>query len=1404
MAAIVDNLRNGARRFSFIILTILVMGGFFAYYFFVVVQNNEQLMVARHYRGLFSMANSISNKADDYRNKNANNFLTKITNSDPISEEERSVYQDVNNNFIKSQWIAAIQNQFQMALVDTLPADDSLINHTGDLVFKNDWNFIYYTNKGTATYKAADFIKPLLRQDLFDEYIVVCDGHLIYQDRKINLEKSDLDQLSSASKIDVDTVKNISYVKTNQLIEVEIGGQRYKLFIQPFQDGKQHNWVIGGLMTTNEYNLTRTHISGNYLLALIFGIIIVILCLPFLKVYLMNSKETFSTEDIIYSFVSFSLIGGLLSIGIWNFYSFRIIDKSQTDDNLSRLSASITNSFVSEVDSAFNLMTAIDNAFNMDSALAMKGDCVFSGASNGDSKLLLSTYPFFKNIAWVDKSGNQTKRWTRDKIIPPKTSVKERNYFNKINDDQGWIKDTLKNQFYVDEITSWNTGEKLAVVSKKHIRHISTKMFVPDLTKVVNLSSVFKSVIDPIIPQGYGFALVSTNGKVLFHSNSSIDGNENIIDELENPVQISEAIRSRNIVYADDNYMGHDQRLMTRPIPNMPFSLITFYNKEEASNKNIQIISTSTLLNFINFTIIMLVVVFLLMFSQQTSKLRRRRLNLSVLFPKRENASEYLSLILFQIYCVILVFAFNDPDDELLMFGIVLLSSISIVNLSFYLLSIRPKTQKLYYGLNSNNVKLTFFNMIKLFVSSLMSIEGENQLSRRTRRHLVKRLFLLYLPLFISTIVLIGIFFSIQSMLQFPYELWLFAGALIAGIFLVGFTYKYIRQIKRFGFQIRYMSFQAGFVVATAIAPSVIFYQTTYLEESKLENKHLMLNLCQELTEKSKTGNKNDVDKEFDYTNNKFGFTSFYTQPVADTVFSASDSLQKLFALQNKLNKKKNAADQLYSDFRPMFSKYSIVTNDKISDHSADQNFMWNYNDVTKVLQFFYFDFRNGTGLKNRGIIISSMIQPLQKFNEIAENPTTDTLLFYLFLFVATCLWIRFIFSYLSRICFPKISYSEFTSTEATHLAVSTSHKENVFIVGLPKSGKASVLSGFPGEKIFNIEFTEIGLKTWDERIAKLETFLETASADKDAVKPIVLVRHFEYNLTSKDDNTIKLKLLEKILYCHYVRMVVLSTIHPMEFFNDAQDGENTWDKDVKNRWINLMSNFYTSYFPINNDSEFPVLNQNSKMDFESERSLKRVNENIKTSLGRFVMRECGHGSFLRGLRYEILLSLTNEEIATNNHEDVVIRITNLANVYFMSLWLSLNANEKRVLFDLAEDLLVNPENIHEIETLCNKGVVCYHNGMLSVMNHSFRHFVNNLQSENDIKQWVTIANDTGTWNKLRYPIIIVLVLVAGFIFITQKEAFNSMLAYFTAFSGGIMGIMKLSSFLPQANKNNG
>lgn len=311
MGKVLDNLRNGARRFSFIIITIVAMGALFAYYLFVVVENNEKLLMDREYRGLYGVANTITNKLDVYKSTNAENYLALAKSIEAPKDSIAIRNQNGNGTVSISKFDSVkISNDILeqgakvgLLRLNALPSSDSLLRKSGSLSYDQTWKIYFYSSKGAACAEVDQFLKSCLRPDLFDNYLVFNDGKLVYQDLRLNLSDDDMAKLCVASTIETDTIKNLSYIHTNRLIEVEVGGQRYKLFLQPFKDGQQHSWVIGGLMTTSEFDQSKKHISGNYLLALIIGIIIVILCLPFLKVYLMNNNERLNTEDLIFSFI---------------------------------------------------------------------------------------------------------------------------------------------------------------------------------------------------------------------------------------------------------------------------------------------------------------------------------------------------------------------------------------------------------------------------------------------------------------------------------------------------------------------------------------------------------------------------------------------------------------------------------------------------------------------------------------------------------------------------------------------------------------------------------------------------------------------------------------------------------------------------------------------------------------------------------------------------------------------------------------------------------------------------------------------------------------------------------------------------------------------------------------------
>src|ERR1022692_4462094 len=100
------------------------------------------------------------------------------------------------------------------------------------------------------------------------------------------------------------------------------------------------------------------------------------------------------------------------------------------------------------------------------------------------------------------------------------------------------------------------------------------------------------SLIDPVLPIGYGFALVDQRGRVLFHSDHTRNNRENFLEETDNNRELAAAIYGK----AHPNtfalkYLGRDFRVTVTSIQGVtraPWALIVFRGLRHAQTVNLE------------------------------------------------------------------------------------------------------------------------------------------------------------------------------------------------------------------------------------------------------------------------------------------------------------------------------------------------------------------------------------------------------------------------------------------------------------------------------------------------------------------------------------------------------------------------------------------------------------------------------------------------------------------------------------------------------------------------------------------------------------------------------------------------------------------------------------------------
>src|SRR4029079_1289656 len=98
-------------------------------------------------------------------------------------------------------------------------------------------------------------------------------------------------------------------------------------------------------------------------------------------------------------------------------------------------------------------------------------------------------------------------------------------------------------------------------------------------TKVATMSVNFLSIADPIAPRDLGFAIIDSDGKVLFHSDRSRVLVENMLHECPDPRALQSAISRRVPTFLSTDYGASPNRMFVTPLPGLerlPWTLVLY------------------------------------------------------------------------------------------------------------------------------------------------------------------------------------------------------------------------------------------------------------------------------------------------------------------------------------------------------------------------------------------------------------------------------------------------------------------------------------------------------------------------------------------------------------------------------------------------------------------------------------------------------------------------------------------------------------------------------------------------------------------------------------------------------------------------------------------------------------
>jgi len=254
---------------------------------------------------------------------------------------------------------------------------------------------------------------------------------------------------------------------------------------------------------------------------------------------------------------------------------------------------------------------------------------------------------------------------------------------------------------------------------------------------------------------------------------------------------------------------------------------------------------------------------------------------------------------------------------------------------------------------------------------------------------------------------------------------------------------------------------------------------------------------------------------------------------------------------------------------------------------------------------------------------------------------------------------------------------------------------------------------------------------------------------------------------------------------------------------NEMDNGRTTPDHSRLNL-ENLKEGVYEFELKITDD-QGNVVKENKIV------SVHRDEKETNDLLHRLVCSETEKTEFLNKMRFEAIAAAHSVAETENipekelNADELAYKLQFTSHYFYLYMWQSLTKEEKFLLYDLAEDNLVNSVDSYNLSMLIGKGIVYRDKeGTLKIFNKGFRNFILTAIGISEAMKIKDRIRDNGNWGKWKAPLIIILVAILIFLMVSQEDTYTKLLAYVGALGAAIPIFLRLLSFLDKTPQKSG
>ena len=509
---------------------------------------------------------------------------------------------------------------------------------------------------------------------------------------------------------------------TAQLKSVNLGGNPSILLVQaltqhgggmtlPGQaaDGSEPSLYLAGLVIRDGLQRQARRIPAAWLVPVGCAIVFLFLSIPFVKLATLTAKERFRFADVL-----LMVVATVAAAGFGALLPFVSASPSAPDKTLGDLATKIQKHLAEETSKVLTLGSFIreqSGTITLEECATPVGDagtkkpldCRLWHALGRDpiapalKKLTGETTTLEVNpaqppvdldvVIWVDEAGNQIRKWTTKKQVTGRTSHVGFEHFDALRTGHLWTVDRTvagfaapATRFAVEPLRAPTTSE-LAVAFAMGADDDGTK--APYL--VLNVRP--QSLVDSLVPPGYGFAIVAPGGKVLFHSEEGLSLEENFFEELGDARDARENVATKRVLKWSGDYHGRRHRFRMEPFnvfAGSPWSLVTFEETEARLASEVAQQSGAFRLGVLNLVLLALLAGGFAVYSKLKGRRARDLMQMILTDPQQERRRVGWLFSILAVEVTMLIVTFTDVPLRLnLLYFVFVLSPLGALLVAF-------------------------------------------------------------------------------------------------------------------------------------------------------------------------------------------------------------------------------------------------------------------------------------------------------------------------------------------------------------------------------------------------------------------------------------------------------------------------------------------------------------------------------------------------------------------------------------------------------------------------------------------------------------------------------------------------------------------------------------------------